>query len=312
MARDITALKKQYYSETGMDGMGQRPGGGGRRGPMVAGKPKNMGKTIARMLSYMKPYLGRFIIILMTMLLTTVTSLIASYLMSPIINKVALAVNPDSEIKYNKLEILADRIISKLAEGRPDILGSSVMTYIVTALLLLLCIYGIGIVCSYLQGRLMLTISLNISETLRNELFTKLQRLPIRYFDRKPTGEIMSRFTNDIDNIDMMISNSLVTLFSGLVTLIGTIYFMFATNWTLALVTIVFTPLFTFGGLAIGKASRKYYARQQAALGAVNGYMEETVTGQKVVKIFNHEDECVDEFSLLNNDMRDTQFKAQF
>ena len=313
MARSLSALKKQYYSETGASGQSARRGpGGGRRDPMMSGKPKDMGKTVARMLSYLKPYMGRFILILVTMLVTTVTSLVASYLTAPIINKIALAVNPDSEIQYNDLEILADKIISHLAEGRPAVLGSPVMTYILTALVLLLCIYGVGIICTYLQSRLMLTISLNISETLRNELFIKLQRLPIRYFDSKPTGEIMSRFTNDIDNIDMMISNSLVTLFSGLVTLIGTIYFMFATNWTLALITILFTPLFTFGGLAIGKASRKYYTRQQAALGAVNGYMEETVTGQKVVKIFNHEDECVDEFNLLNNDMRDTQFKAQF
>ena len=87
---------------------------------------------------------------------------------------------------------------------------------------------------------------------------------------------------------------------------------MITTSWILTLVTVVFIPVFMFGGLLLAKRSRKYYSSQQAALGAINGYMEETVTGQKVIKVFNHEDECEEEFGLLNDDMRDKQFKAQF
>ena len=122
----------------------------------------------------------------------------------------------------------------------------------------------------------------------------------------------MSRFTNDIDNLDSMVSNSLTSIISGTVTLIGTFIFMITTSWILTLVTVVFIPVFMFGGLLLAKRSRKYYSSQQAALGAINGYMEETVTGQKVIKVFNHEDECEEEFGLLNDDMRDKQFKAQF
>ena len=116
----------------------------------------------------------------------------------------------------------------------------------------------------------------------------------------------------DIDNIDMMINNSLTSIISGVVNLVGTFVFMITTNWILTLVTVLFIPLFTLGGGAIAKISSKYYTGQQAALGAVNGYTEETVTGQKVVKVFNHESTAVEEFSLLNRDMREKQFRAQF
>ena len=151
-----------------------------------------------------------------------------------------------------------------------------------------------------------------VMERLRNDLFEKLQKLPLRYFDAKPTGEIMSRFTNDVDNIEAMVSNSLLSIFSGIIMLVGTFVFMVTTNWILTVITVVFVPIFAWGGVAIGKLSRKHYSSQQAALGALNGYMEETVTGQNVIKVFNHEDECEEEFGALNGDMRGKQFKATF
>lgn len=122
----------------------------------------------------------------------------------------------------------------------------------------------------------------------------------------------MSRFTNDVDNIEAMVSNSLLSIFSGIIMLVGTFVFMVTTNWILTVITVVFVPIFAWGGVAIGKLSRKHYSSQQAALGALNGYMEETVTGQNVIKVFNHEDECEEEFGALNGDMRGKQFKATF
>ena len=158
----------------------------------------------------------------------------------------------------------------------------------------------------------MVTVSRGVLERIRNELFTKLEGLPVKYYDTHPTGEIMSRFVNDVDNIGVMLDGSLTSIISGVVTLVGTFVFMVTTNWVLTLVTVVFIPVFIFGGAAIAKRSGKFYVGQQAALGAVNGYIEETVSGQKVVKVFNHESECVEEFDLLNDDLRDKQFKAQF
>lgn len=318
MARSLEALQKQYNSSDKAGpqrGMMGGPGGGpgGRR--RMSGKPKNTANTIKRMFSYVSRYTGRLVLVAVCMLVSTVTSLLGSYMLAPIIDRITLAVNPNAEIKMSAIEKIADKVIEHLTEVFSPMMSSvvgEVSLYIIIALVLLLLIYVVGIVTTYLQGRIMLSISQNAIERIRNDLFNKLQKLPVRYFDSNPTGETMSRFTNDVDNIGVMLDHSLVSVFSGLITLIGTFVFMITTNWVLTLVTIVFIPIFMKGGTAIAKRSSKYYSGQQAALGAVNGYIEETVTGQKVVKVFNHEDDCITEFSELNDDLRDKQFKAQF
>ena len=314
MARDLSALQKQYNSSASAQRRG--PGGpGGPRGHMggMGGKSslKNARKTIKRILGYLARYKLRIFVVLLCMLANTLASLCGSYLLAPIINKLTLAVTGEEQPMSN-IERLADNIISRFTGAVNTAVRSEMMSYILTVIVIFAVVYLVGILTSYIQARLMLSISQKTIESLRNDLFSKLQRLPIRYFDSNPTGEIMSRFTNDIDNIDMMINNSLTSIISGTVSLIGTFVFMITTNWLLTLVTVVFIPIFTFGGSAIAKVSSKYYSGQQAALGAINGYTEETVTGQKVVKVFNHEDTCVEEFRLLNQDMRNKQLRAQF
>lgn len=314
MARDLSALQKQYNSSASAQRRG--PGGpGGPRGRMggMGGKSslKNARKTITRILGYLARYKLRIFVVLLCMLANTLASLCGSYLLAPIINKLTLAVTGEEQPMSN-IERLADNIISRFTGAVNTAVRSEMMSYILTVIAIFALVYLVGILTSYIQARLMLSISQKTIESLRNDLFSKLQRLPIRYFDSNPTGEIMSRFTNDIDNIDMMINNSLTSIISGTVSLIGTFVFMITTNWLLTLVTVVFIPIFTFGGSAIAKVSSKYYSGQQAALGAINGYTEETVTGQKVVKVFNHEDTCVEEFRLLNQDMRNKQLRAQF
>lgn len=314
MARDLSALQKQYNSSASAQRRG--PGGpGGPRGRMggMGGKSslKNARKTITRILGYLAKYKLRIFVVLLCMLANTLASLCGSYLLAPIINKLTLAVTGEEQPMSN-IERLADNIISRFTGAVNTAVRSEMMSYILTVIVIFAVVYLVGILTSYIQARLMLSISQKTIESLRNDLFSKLQRLPIRYFDSNPTGEIMSRFTNDIDNIDMMINNSLTSIISGTVSLIGTFVFMITTNWLLTLVTVVFIPIFTFGGSAIAKVSSKYYSGQQAALGAINGYTEETVTGQKVVKVFNHEDTCVEEFRLLNQDMRNKQLRAQF
>lgn len=314
MARDLSALQKQYNSSASAQRRG--PGGpGGPRGRMggMGGKSslKNARKTIKRILGYLARYKLRIFVVLLCMLANTLASLCGSYLLAPIINKLTLAVTGEEQPMSN-IERLADNIISRFTGAVNTAVRSEMMSYILTVIVIFAVVYLVGILTSYIQARLMLSISQKTIESLRNDLFSKLQRLPIRYFDSNPTGEIMSRFTNDIDNIDMMINNSLTSIISGTVSLIGTFVFMITTNWLLTLVTVVFIPIFTFGGSAIAKVSSKYYSGQQAALGAINGYTEETVTGQKVVKVFNHEDTCIEEFRLLNQDMRNKQLRAQF
>ncbi len=325
MARTLQQLQKQYNSSA-KDPKRMMGGGPRGRGPQgMGGKPKNMKKTIGRLLSYVGKYKILLFVVLFFMLLNTVTALIGGYMTRPIINR--LTEYAGLEIDESTLSSPIYKAIDSVVVGIKDsvsaiiqpLIGNNynedaaaVLIYIGTALFILACIYAMTIFTNYLQARIMLTISQSAVEKIRNDLFGKLQGLPVRYFDTHPTGEVMSRFTNDVDNIDVMLNNSLTSIVSGVVSLVGTFVFMLTTSPWLTLITIVFIPIFIFGGAKIAKASRKYYVGQQAALGAANGYIEETVTGQKVVKVFNHEKNCVEEFQTLNEDLRDKQFKAQF
>ncbi len=306
-ARSLEELQKRYTS-LGKTGNGRGPGGPGgpRRGPQARGqgKPKNQKVTIRRLASYIIAYRLRLVFVLLCMLLSTLASLVGGYMLRDVINVL------DNEIAPSESLLL--RILFSADAGNGSLDGKARMDCLIAILFVLAAIYIVGVVCSYLQGRLMMTVSQNATERLRNDLFCKLQRLPVRYFDTHATGELMSRFTNDIDAVDMMINNTVVSLISGTISLVGTFVMMVYTNIWLTLITVAFIPLIALGGGAIGKRSGKYHAAGQAALGAVNGYIEETVTGSKVVKVFNHEPVCIEEFEALNNDMRDKQFKAHF
>ena len=316
MARNIEQLKKQYNSISHGESLRGGPGGGGR-GRRAAGKPKNMGATIKRLLSYVGRYKFRLMLVFLCMFLTTVSTLCGSYLIVPIINRITLEVDPTATLNPSATAVFADKIIkafvntpliSSLMGGK----AAAITVYVFTALCILGLVYLISVVGSYVQARLMLSVSQNSIKNIRDELFTKLQRLPVRYFDSHPTGEIMSRFTNDVDNIDVMLNNSLTSIVSGVISLVGTFIFMLTTNIWLTIVTVVFIPLLVKAAGFIAKRSGKYYTAQQAAIGAVNGYIEETISGQKVIKVFNHEDECIEEMNLINEDLRDKQEKAQF
>lgn len=285
--RNLKELQKRYNAVAPDKKRGFSPPGRPQRrqpGSGSKGKPKNTMATVRRIWSYVAQYKFRLLLVIFCMLGSTLTSLAGSYIMRPVINNL---VDPSTT---------AQEKLSNLA----------------SILMLMASIYLVGIVTNYLQGRLMLTVSQSASEKLRNDLFNKLQSLPIRYFDSETTGNIMSRFTNDIDNIDNMLNQTLTQLVSGTITLVGTFCLMVYTSPWLTMVTVAFVPLLLFGGQFVAKRSAKYYTAQQSALGAVNGYIEESVSGQKVVKVFNHEETCVDEFELLNNDMRSKQMGAQF
>ena len=317
MARTIEQLRARYNSVSHGESLRGGPGRGRGPGPRAKGKPKNIGKTVSRLLSYVGKYKGRLILVFLCMILTTLASLTAGYLIVPIINRITLTVNPNALLEPSAIATLADNVIEALVSTPliSSIMGSAaadITVYVVTALIVLASVYLISSVGSYVQARLMLSVSQNSIKSIRDDLFTKLQTLLVRYFDSHPTGEIMSRFTNDVDNIDVMLNNSLTSIVSGSITLIGTFIFMLTTNIWLTLVTVIFIPILIFAVGVIGKNSSKYYGAQQAALGAVNGYIEETISGQKVIKVFNHEDECVEEMNLINEDLRSKQEKAQF
>ena len=293
-ARTLEELQRQYSGRKRRDKGGAMPGPRGPRGPMgprgKGAKPQNTRATLKRLLSYLSPYKFHLLLVILCMLLNTVSALVGSYILRPILN----ALVGVSEPKFF---------------GR---VFDSPMQYLAVVLVVVGVIYFVGVVASYLQARLMLAVSLGAIEKLRRDLFDKVQELPIAVFDGDSNGEIMSRFTNDVDNIDMMLHNTVINLISGVITLVGTFVMMVTTNIWLTLVTVVFIPIFIRLAGFVGKRASKYYIGQQAALGAINGYIEESISGQKVIKVFNHEETSVEEFMLLNGDMRDKQFKAQF
>lgn len=247
-------------------------------------KPKNTKATAKRLFSYLEQEKHQIAAAFVCVLVSSASTLCGSYLLRPIINGLI-----DS---------------TKTSQQK--------ITSLMAGLALMAVVYVLGVGATYLQGRIMISVSQGTLKRIREHLFRKVQKLPVRYFDTNPTGDIMSRFTNDVDIIGEMLNSTLVQIFSGTITLIGTLALMLYTNWVLAVVTIVVSPIIAKIGTAIAGKSRKYFMKQQTDLGKVNGYIEETVTGQKVVKVFNYEENVVNEFSELNQSLRNSQVKAQF
>lgn len=271
------------------------PGGGpGARMKGPGAKPKNTKKTLQRLMGYLKEYKFKLVIVFICVALSSVSTLLGSYMLRPIINGLG-----DSFRTYAASANQADTLSDLLK----DLAGN---------LLVMALIYAVGVLTQYLQQRIMIEVSQGALQKIRDELFEKMQSLPIRFFDTHNHGELMSRFTNDVDVIGEMLNNTIVQLFSGTITIIGTLFMMLYMNLTLSIVTILMVPVFVKVGGTIASRSRKYFVGQQTALGAVNGYIEESVTGQKVVKVFCHEEECIKEFDTLNEELKTQQIRAQF
>lgn len=264
-----------------MAGMGKGHGPGSRNARnMAVAKPKNIKRTLGRLFSYIAKDKWKLLIVCFCVVGGTIANLAGSYMLRPIINGLT---SPEGNT-------------SSLMKG----------------ILMMLCIYLTGIVAQYLQQRIMIGISQGAIQKLRNDLFEKLQKLPVSYYDTHNHGDTMSRFTNDVDVVGEMLNNTVVQLISGTINIIGTFALMVYTNVWLTLITIVMIPLMLKAVQLVGSKSRKYYQAQQASLGTMNGYIEETMTGQKVVKVFCHEDNAKEEFEYLNKDLRGKQIKAQF
>ena len=266
----------------GRPGMMKGPDPGGPRGMggMSGGKPKNTKQTINRLFSYISHEKWKLFIVVICVIGGTIANLAGSYMLRPIIN------------------------------GLTSENGTAAA--LLRGIIIMAGIYLAGVVAQYLQQRIMITVSQNAIQKLRNDLFHKMQKLPVRYYDTNNHGDVMSRFTNDVDTIGEMLNNTVVQLISGTINIIGTFALMIYTNVWLTIITIVMMPIMLKAVQLVGSKSRKYYKAQQAAIGTINGYIEETVTGQKVVKVFCHEEEAAEEFEYLNQDLRGKQIKAQF
>ncbi|MGN0308061.1 MAG: ABC transporter ATP-binding protein [Lachnospiraceae bacterium] len=253
----------------------------------MQGKPREMKKTILRLAVYLACERKLLAAALLCILMHTLSTLSASYLLRPIIN---------TFIYY--------------APGKEDL--AERISGLFLALLFLGFLYLVSGATQWLQQRIMLNVSQRTLKHLRRDLYEKIQTLPMTYFDNNSTGDTMSRFTNDVDVIGEMLNTTLIQLISGVITISGTVVLMLMTNWILGLITIIVTPLLVGTSKTIVKKGRSAYARQQRVLGMLNGFAEEMISGQKVVKVFNHEETAVEEFAYLNEEMKKTQIKAQF
>ena len=255
-------------------------GGHGHGGRQKHGyqKPKDMKGTIKKLLSYMGHYRGAMVLVAVCLVVSSGASIFSSYLLKPIIN---------------------DYILPGDFPG----------------LIRMLCVLGgafaLSAACSYAYARIMVHISQNTVAAIRRDLFNHLQSLPLRYFDAHQSGDLMSRFTNDIDTVSEMINSSFANLISCALTFLGTIGMMLYLNWVLTLITFAFLALMLLTVKTIGGRSRVSFQRQQAALGSVNGYVEEMIEGQKVIKVFNHEGKTIDQFDTLNESYRQAATAAQ-
>lgn len=275
--------------------MDMRPGGGPRRGmSMIAEKPKNMKKTLSRLLKYIVT--NKFMIIML------VASVIISALLNlagPSIQGEALKFLTPSTDEGGKLIILEDGTV------KVDFAG-------MTRLLVLLgAVYLLSSLFTYIQGHISAKLSQKTVYRMRGDLFRKIEKLPIKYIDNHPHGDIMSRMTNDIENISNTVSNSVTSLISGIITIIGAFSLMLYHSWQMTLVALVTIQLTVLVTTKLTKYVRRYFMRQQQLLGAINSQVEESVTGYKTVVAFGHENEIKDEFNRTGDELRTAGIKAE-
>ena len=246
-------------------------------------KAKNPKKTLLRLMGYMKQYKWRLIGMVVCIILSTSAQVAGN----------------------NSLSILIeDYIKPMLSQQVPD------YTPLIRFLCIMACVFLAGLLAAFLQQRLMVAVGQGTQKAIRDEMFAHMQKLPIRYFDTHPVGDVMSRYTNDIDTLRQMISQAIPQCIQSAITIVVVFFAMLFTSPILTGIVI----LSIFGILFVTKAvvgnSAKYFVGQQKALGAVNGYVEEMINGQRVVKVFCHEETAKEEFDQLNDKLRYNAFRA--
>lgn len=242
-------------------------------------KPQDGKKTFFRLISYLSCDKKLLSVIGILIVISIIANLLGSYMLRPIIN---------------------NYIIPGDYKG------------LVRILLLLAAVYLTGVIAVYIQYILLNKIGQKTVARMRSDLFEKMEHLPVKYFDTHQHGDLMSRYTNDIDRISDALTDSLSDMLSSALTLIGIFCLMLYISPLLTLVTFITVPIMFLSAKGIVKRSRKYFKGQQESIGSLNGYIEEMISGQKVIKVFGHETKVESDFVLLNHDLKDKSQKAQF
>ena len=200
--------------------------------------------------------------------------------------------------------LIDDYIVPLLKSSSPDFSG------LLHALIRVACLYACGVVCAFTFNRIMVYVTQGFLRDLRIDMFEHMESLPIRYFDRTPHGDTMSVYTNDIDTLRQLISQSIPQLISSCMTIVTTFVSMIILNIPLTVLSVCMLMIMLVVSRKLGSLSGKFFVQQQGDLGKVNGYIEEMISGQKVVKVFNHEDQAIADFRKLNDELRESAYQA--
>ena len=258
---------------------------GGPGGGRDYRKPKDAKGTLIRVLGYAGKNKGLFVLVLVTMLISTGCSLAASYYLKPLVD---------------------DYIVPLITQPEKD------FSALARQLMILAGIYLASAVATYCTSRTCMTLAQWATNALRRDLFSALQDMPITYFDHHTHGELMSRFSNDADNVQMCLEQGIVQFLSGIITFVGTVALMISLSWKLFLITLLTIGLSFLLVRGMGKYSRILFKKQQSSLGELNGYIEEMLDGLKVVKAFNYEDRAKAGFGVRNDEYRENAIFANF
>ena len=251
------------------------PGGRGPKGPRP--KVENPGRLFMRLLAYiMKNYAVHCILVVICIFITVLASVQGTWFMQTLIDSY---------------------ILPLIGQADPDFSG------LLHAIMRVAVFYLIGAIASYIYTRIMVNVSQGTLKNLRDDMFTHMEELPIRYFDTHYHGDIMSTYTNDIDTLRQMISQSMPQFLNSIITIVSVFVSMLLLNVPLTIVTLLMIGVTLFATKKIGALSAKYFIAQQKDIATVNGYIEEMMNGQKVVKVFTHEEESIENFNILNDQL---------
>jgi len=274
-----SASQQGDFSKNLRQGFGRGGRGGGMNSPRITvEKPKNGFKTLIRIVKYLSNRKLPLIISLLLIIISSITSIGGSYFIRPIINDYIIPCNIPGLIKM---------------------------------CLLMAGIFAISALCSIISNRMLIAISQRTTNEMRKELFSKIEHMPISFFDDKPIGDIMSRFTNDLDSVSTALNQSLASLISGVINTVGTIIIMMVISVPLAFISFVSIPVISFVTSRISRKTRKLFGGYLRSLGQVNGFSEEIISGQSAVILFNQEERMTKIFNEYNETLRANNSKAQ-
>lgn len=269
--------------------MGRGPMGHGHGGAAMGEKANDFKGTMKQLMKYMSEYKVALIAVLLFAIGSTVFSIVGPKILGKATTKIF------------------EGLMAKVSGTGGIDFGA-----IEKILLILVCLYIVSALFSFIQGYIMSGISQKISYEMRNQISEKINRMPMKYFDTKTHGEILSRITNDIDTLGMSLNQSLTQLITSVTTMVGILIMMLSISWIMTLAALVIIPLSMFAVRKVVGKSQKYFKKQQRFLGHVNGLVEENYGGHQIVRVFNKEEEVTEEFNKLNDELYDSAWRSQF